>query len=153
MTLSVRERVIAAFAARLATVTAPNVVGTLTVYRARRQEIPEGKLPALNMRVTGGMGEQVNAGVTRHVLRVTVEGYAKATTDTDLDSALADLAAAVAAAIESDPTLGGLAVDTNPAGLDVGAADDEGIGGLGGVLAAFDVEFWTRPGDPYALAP
>ena len=37
--------------------------------------------------------------------------------------------------------------------LDAGAGAVLGIGGVGDVFAAYDVEYWTRPGDPYAFAP
>ncbi|MGQ9367700.1 hypothetical protein [Azospirillum sp. ST 5-10] len=155
MPASIQEQVIAAVETKLGTVVAPNVPGTITVFRGRRKEVPEGKRPALAFRVTGGNppSEQLAAGVVRNLLVVRIEGLTDDTSDTGLDRLLTDLAAAVQAAFETDWTLGGLAVDCTPIAMDRDAADDEGIGGVGAILAEYLVEFWTKPGDPYALAP
>lgn len=153
MATSVRERVLAAFETLLGTVAAPNVPGAITVYRGRRKQVAEDKLPALVMRAAPVSDEQSNAAVTRCIERVTVSGLVKAATDRALDQALADLSAAVQRAVQSDPTLGGIAVDTRLSEADQSTADDEGVGGVGEIFLAYTVEYWTRPGDPYTPAP
>lgn len=153
MPISIREQVLAAFAVRLATVTAPNVPGAITVFRGRRKEVPEGQLPALVMRASPVAAEQLSAAHTRNLERVAVVGLVKDTTDVGLDQALVDLGAAVQKAVESDHTLGGVAIDVTLSEADQAAADDEGIGGVGDTLAVYLIEYWTRPGDPYAAAP
>ncbi|PWC86052.1 hypothetical protein TSH100_13840 [Azospirillum sp. TSH100] len=153
MPVSVREQILTAFQGLLGTVVAENVTGTLTVYRGRRKAVPEEKLPALVMRGSPVSSDQESAAVTRNFERVAVTALAKDATDAGLDRTLVDLWAALQRAIEADPTLGGIAVDTTITEADQGAADDEGVGGLGDVFIAVTVEYWTRPGDPYALAP
>jgi hypothetical protein len=153
MTTAIRELVLAAFESILKTVSAPNVPGVITVYRGRRKTVPDDKLPALVMRSSPVSSDQESAAVTRNLERVTVTALLKDVTDAGLDRALADLWAALLRAVDADPTLGGLAVDTNLTEADQGATDDEGVGGVGDVFAAFTIEYWTKPGDPYALAP
>ncbi|AWJ86324.1 hypothetical protein TSH58p_22680 (plasmid) [Azospirillum sp. TSH58] len=153
MPTSVREQVLAAFETLLGSVTAPNVPGTFAVYRGRRKAVPETNLPALVMQASIISQDQFNAGVVRNLERVAVSALVKETTDTALDQALADVSAAVQKAVEADPTLGGLVVDTNLSEADQATANDEGIGGIGEAFLAFTVEFWTRPGDPYTAAP
>lgn len=157
MPTSVREQVISAFLAMLGTVAAENVPGTIKVYRARRKPLSDDddadQLPALVMKSGPAGAEQTSAAVTRNIERVTVTAVLKADTDEGLDQALADMWAALQRAVEADPTLGGVAVDVNLADADQSAADGDGIGGVGDVFAAYDVEYWTRPGDPYAFAP
>ncbi len=158
MTTAIREQVLAAFETLLGTVTAENVAGTITVYRGRRAAVPEEMLPALVMRAAPVSADQASAAVVRNLERITVTAVATETTDGDLDKALTDLWAALLRAVEADPTLGGLAVDTTLAKADPDAADDgglagEAVGGVGDIATAFIVEYWTRPGDPYALAP
>ncbi|MGF7178434.1 hypothetical protein [Azospirillum doebereinerae] len=145
---SVRERVLAAFETLLGA-----VPGVVTVYRGRRKTVPEDKLPALVMRAAPVSSDQESAAVVRNVERIAVTAFAKDSTDAGLDRALAALWAALQRAVEADPTLGGLVVDTNLVEADQGAADDEGVGGVGDVFAVYSVEYWTKPGDPYALAP
>lgn len=153
MTTSIREQVLTAFEALLAGVVAQNVPGTLTVYRGRRKAVPDEKLPALVMRSSPLSSDQESAAVTRNLERVGVTAFAKSSSDAGLDRALADLWAALIRAVEADPTLGGLVVDINMTDADQSAADDEGVGGVGDVFAVFTIEYWTKPGDPYALAP
>lgn len=148
MTVSVRERILSAFESRLGTVS-----GTPAVYRGRRKPVPEEKLPALVMRCTPLPAEQLSAAVTRNLERIAVTAFAKHGTDAGLDRALADLWASLQQVLEADPTLGGLAVDTTLADADQGAAEEDGIGGLGEVFAAVTVEYWTKPGDPFTAAP
>ncbi|OYD82505.1 hypothetical protein [Azospirillum brasilense] len=153
MAISVREQVLTAFESLLGTVSARNVPGSFTVYRGRRKTVPEDSLPALVMRTSIVSQEQVSAGVVRNLERMTVAALVKAATDRALDQALSDLSAAIQQAVEADHTLGGIAVDTNLSEADQATAEDEGIGGVGEAFAAFTVEFWTRPGDPYTAAP
>lgn len=148
MTVSIREQVLSAFETLLGTVS-----GAPTVYRGRRKPVPEDKLPALVMRCTPLPAEQLSAAVTRNLERITVTAFVKHGTDAGLDRALADLWASLQRVLEADPTLGGLAVDTTLTDADQGAAEEDGIGGLGEVFAALTVEYWTRPGDPYTAAP
>ncbi|KAA0572216.1 hypothetical protein FZ983_32110 [Azospirillum sp. B21] len=157
MPTSVREQVLSAFLTMLGTVAAENVPGTIKVYRARRKPLSEDddadQLPALVMRSGPAASEQSSAAVTRNIERITVTAMLKAGTDEALDQALSDMWAALQRAVEADPTLGGVAVDVNLADADQGAADGDGIGGVGDIFAAYDVEYWTRPGNPYAFAP
>ncbi|CAO3453872.1 hypothetical protein [Azospirillum argentinense] len=153
MPTSIREQVLAAFEALLSTVTAPNVPGSFTVYRGRRKTVPEDSLPALVMRTSIVSQDQFSAGAVRNLERITVAALVKETTDKALDQAMSDLSAAIQRAVESDHTLGGIAVDTNLSEADQATAEDEGIGGIGEAFLAFTVEFWTRPGDPYTAAP
>lgn len=151
--ISVRETILAAWFTVLATVTAPTVPGPISVYRARRSAVADARLPALVMASRMDPPEQLTAMVTRNVERITVTAMAKAAGDAALDSALADLTAAVQRAIDADPTLGGLAVDAQLVDADQGLADDEGAGFRGEAALTYAVEYWTRPGDPYTAAP
>jgi len=153
MPISIREQTLTAFEAMLRMVVAENVPGTITLHRARRQPVPDEELPALVMHAAPVSSEQESAAVVRNIERITVTALASAETDEDLDRALVDLWAALQRAVEADPTLGGIAVDINLTDADQGAADGEGIGGRGDVFTAYAVEYWTKPGDPYALAP
>lgn len=154
MPTAIREQVLAAFEARLGTVVAANLPGSLTVYRGLRKQVPEGKLPALVMKASPVSSDQESAAVTRNVERIAVTGFLKANaSDADLHRQGVDLGAAILRTVEADPTLGGIAIDTNLTEADQDEADGEGVGGLGDIFFAFTVEFWTKPGDPYALAP
>lgn len=148
MTVSVREQVLTAFEALLA-----GLVPGITVFRARRKELPEGKFPVAVMRGEVAGSEQQSAAHVVNIERVTVALVTDDRTDAGLDRALVDLGAKLQRALEQDPTLGGVAVDTNPADFNQVAADDQGIGGIGQVIAVYLVEYWTKPGDPYAAAP
>ncbi|MGF7176992.1 hypothetical protein [Azospirillum doebereinerae] len=153
MTDPVRERVLTAFQALLETVMVEASPRAITVYRGRRKAVPDEKLPALVMRGAPVSSDQESAAVVRNTERITVTAYTSDATDAGLDRALVALWTALQRAIEADPTLGGLVVDTNLADADQDAADEEGIGGRGDVFAVYSVEYWTKPGDPYALAP
>lgn len=151
MATPVREQVLAAFAALLERI---EVAGRpVTVYRGRRKAVPDERLPAVVMRSAPQSAEQESAAVTRNIERITVTALARDASDAGLDRALAELWAALQQALEADPTLGGIAVDVNLTDADQGAADEDGIGGVGDVFAAVTVEYWTRPGDPFTAAP
>lgn len=154
MPTAIREQVLAAFEARLGMVVAANLPGSLTIFRGLRKSVPEGKLPALVMKASPVSSDQESAVVTRNIERITVTGFLKANaSDAELHRQGVDLGAAILRAVEADPTLGGIAVDTNLTEADQDEADGEGVGGLGDIFFAFTVEFWTKPGDPYSLAP
>ncbi|MBP2297955.1 hypothetical protein [Azospirillum picis] len=154
MPTSIREQVLTAFEARLGMVVAANLPGVITVYRGLRKPVPDGKLPALVMKASPVSSDQESAAVTRNVERITVTAFLKNNaSDAELHRQGVDLGAAILRAVEADPTLGGIAVDTNLTEADQDEADGEGVGGLGDVFFAFAVEFWTRPGDPYTAAP
>lgn len=153
MAVAIRERVLSAFEVMLGTVVAESVPGALTVHRARRMELPDDALPALVMHAAPASSNQLSAAVVRNVERIAVTAYVSGKTDEDLDRALADLWAALQRAVEADPTLDGIAIDIALTDADQGAADAAGFGGRGDVYAVYAVEYWTKPGDPYALAP
>lgn len=154
----VRESVIQAVVARLSAVTVGD--RAVPVHRARRKEVPEHDLPAIILHTSPGVSEPLCAGVTRCRERLRVEAQmrvvaetADADTDAALDTALVALESAVRAALESDETLGGVAVTLTHTDADQTAADGTGLGPLGAILAAYDVEYWHVTGDPFTAAP
>jgi hypothetical protein len=147
MPTSIREQVMAALKAQLA-----GLAG-VTVERNRAEEFPADKLPALNL-IDGGhaAGHGVH-GLTGYLLTATIEGFAQAATGEAAATALNDLYAKVVDLFDPDATLGGLVLRVDETRLEVeldrGTPEEP--------QAAFsldlELEFHTRPGDPYTLGP
>ncbi|MBB6251426.1 hypothetical protein [Nitrospirillum iridis] len=166
--LTVREQLIRYVLGHLLPRVLPeNMADTIKIYRARADTILESDLSdgatgapddaaALNLVVLKGPpSEQVSAAVQRNHLVLSVLATVRRkgkSADADVDAALADLGPAIQQEFERDPTLGDLAVDT----VEVEVDQDPPITGAARVAQVFvtvQVEYWTRPGDQYALAP
>lgn len=152
-TYSARERVAAAIVERLETISPRFTNGPFTVYRMRRDEVPESELPAVNFVIEGISQEQLSAAHQRNVMRFRIEAAIQRPDDTDLDSALADIAAEIENILAADPTLDGLAVDIRPGEVSQDGDRAAGVGTIGWIVANFEVEYWTAPGDAYSFAP
>ncbi|MEA1674097.1 hypothetical protein [Nitrospirillum sp. BR 11163] len=148
---TVLERITQALCAGLATV--PVGDGTAAVFRGRRNGIDAARFPAYRVNRGDFESEQASSAhvVNRQVFHV--EGLVVGDDDETADRAAIALAEGVRGLIETDWTLGGLAVNST---VRAGGPDDAGtedVPYIVGVLVEIDVEFWTKPGDPTALAP
>lgn len=153
MTASVRQQILEAVTARLQAITSPPGI---TVYQERRLPVDEGKLPALL--VYAGVTDEVDyaiSQVARTVMTVQIDYQAAAATSDDAMAVARDaLWVAVLQAVHTDRTWGGLAVDTTESGeQEPDLARTEGLSSISAGSVSLRIEFWTRPGDPTALAP
>ena len=145
---TVEQQVIAAFKARLDTITG------VAIYQNRSKPVPDAGLPAIEMVVGGSEGAEFGAtGIEAHSLNILVACYAKKTATRTAAEVNGDLRGAVRQAIGADPTLGDLVVDTNETDTDIDINEIDGAPESGGSLIAFSVLYWTRPGDPYSVGP
>lgn len=148
MPTSIREQILVAFKARLATLTG------VAVYRMRRKAIAKADFPAVNQldgldRVT----EEV-FGYDKREMSVAVEGFVAGATDEAMASAASDLEAQVVAALlGGDRKLGGLAVDITEGEGDFDADEGDGKSPEAVFSRIFVVTFFTGAGDPFAAGP
>jgi hypothetical protein len=150
VTDTVRERVLAAFFARLEGIT--GVYG-LKVERNRDTEVTT--FPFL-VQVDGDheVDEGFATGIDRYLMTVTVEGYGQAPQQGEtVQGKLDQLYGKVVQALAADHTLSGLAVDVEEQSLDFDIDRVDGHQPGGAFSAAFRVEFWTKQGDPFTVGP
>lgn len=148
MPTAIREQILVAFKARLATL--PGV----TVYRMRRKAVARTEMPAVNQ--LDGMDEITEEvfGYDKRQMPVVAEGFVTAATDEAMASAASDLEAKVVQALlASDRTLGGLAVDITLGEAAFDADDGDGKGPEAAFSRTFVVTFFTGAGDPFAAGP
>ena len=149
MTTTIRENCLIAFKTQLQT------IAGVTVYRFRDVDITKDQMPCLVM-IDGG--EQTDeSSFYKHIshMNVGVESYLRASTDDQLGPAISDLYGKIKAAIMSNRTLGGNAVDCTVA---TDAMSDPIIERVEGkppgaaFQANFIIEFHTKPNDPTQAA-
>ena len=146
MPTSIREQVLAAVAARLGT------IGGVTVERNRVE--PVTAFPALVMIDGGHTVTEENAGLKLYASRFDVEGYVQTTTAAELGPSLSDLYAKTVAALMADRTLGGVAIDVREGELRDPEIDrTPGHAPHAAFSLAFEVDYTTRPADPYQPGP
>jgi hypothetical protein len=148
MTLSIREQILVAFKGKLDAITG---ISGLTVERNRADPVQE--FPALVMHDGGHEVTTENTGMTGYEMTVTVEGFvasaSQAATGTDMNA----LYAKTVQAVLSDCTLGDLAVDINEQSMEVALNDLIGNAPCSAFNLIFSVQFYTKQGDPFSLAP
>jgi hypothetical protein len=144
MSDTVRERVLAAFAAKVA------LVSGVTVERNRDYNVTA--FPALVVLDGGQQAEDDNTGYTRYTMTVDVEGYVGAGS-LNVGNRLNELYGKMLACVMADRTLGGLAIDISEQELDISINREEGQARTGAFLATFSVEYFTAQGNPYVPGP
>lgn len=148
MPTSIKEQILVAFQAQLATLTG------VTVERMRRKPFKDSVLPAVNQidgpdRVT----EEV-FGYDKRELLVAVEGFVKAASDSAMASAIGDLEARVVQVLlAGDRRLAGLAVDITEGEGELDADGGDGKPSEAAFTRFFVVTFFTGAGDPFAAGP
>ncbi len=146
MTEPVRERILAAIAARLAAIA---TIDGLAVERNRDE--PVERFPSLIVIDGPQVPNDGNSGVTFYEMTVDIEGHVRAGTAAEVGAALTRLYAAAWRAIAAEVGLGGLATDIaeGPLSLD----DRRGSGGTpqGAFNLEITVTYQTAAGDPFAL--
>lgn len=149
MTLTVREKVLAAFKAKL------DLISDVTVYRNRDVEISSDKMPAINM-IDGGHGGQYDSTAIQRIdLPVTIECYTKAETDELLGPAISELYGQVTLQVMSDITLGGLAQEVAPGDQpmsDPVIAREKNTPPHAAFELNFVITFFVNPLNPYLAA-
>ncbi len=145
MTLAVREQILVAVKARLAT------IAGVTVERNRNR--PVQAFPALVLRDGGTAPGESVTGRQGWGLQLDVEGWVSAADGDAAGAALSELQARVVEAFAADQTLGGLAVDVTEGETQVDLDDGAGRAVTMGFSTLFTVQFWTRPFDPRTAAP
>lgn len=148
MTLSIREQVLVAFQAQLATITD---ITNLTVERNRVAVVNE--FPKLVMRDGGHEVTEENSGLMGYRMTVDVEGYVAYDKNSNPGTDINALYSAVVETALADRTLGQLAVDITESGLDIAIDNLPGNSPYAAFNTTFQIEFYTTPGDPYSLAP
>lgn len=149
MALTVRERVLAAFFAKLKAL--ESSVYDLKVERNRDTEVTH--FPTLVQVDRPVRAERIFSGTITYTATIEVEGYVQDNADGKTrEERLDELYGKVVAGITSAPTLGGLAVDAIE--LDLDTLPDRAVGHMAGgaLLCAFEVTFETAEGDPYTPA-
>jgi hypothetical protein len=151
MASTVREQILAAFFTALKAL--EGTVYKLTAQRDRDTEVSE--YPALVLLAGEQSADDSFAtGVTRYVLTVTVEGYVQETDDGKTTAEKIDeLYGKVLQAALSDRTLGGLAVDVREQPLEQQIDRSAGHPPGGAFSLPFEIEYWTRQGDPFTVGP
>ncbi|MDP6622793.1 MAG: hypothetical protein QF754_11065, partial [Alphaproteobacteria bacterium] len=140
------EQVLAAFTARLA------AIPDITVERNRIE--PVVAFPTLVMVDGGQTVSEENTGLKLYALKLDLEGYTQATTAAELGPALSDLYAKAVAALMTDRTLGGVAIDVREGELRDPEIDrTQGHGPHAAFSLAFEVDYATDPADPYQFGP
>ena len=132
-----------------------NVVTTLTgltttgtnVYRTRIYPLASGKLPGLAIYTSSETSSNETVTIPRtksRVVEMVVEGYVSGTTN--LDNTLDQIAVEVEEALETDPTRGGLAKDTELTGTETElVGEGEKVAGV--IRLTFQITYMTREDD------
>ncbi len=132
-----------------------NVVTTLTgltttttnVYRTRIYPLATGKLPGLAIYTNSESSTYETLTIPRtrsRTLELMVEGYVSGTTN--LDNSLDQIAVEVEEAMETDPTRGGLAKDTQLTTTEIElVGEGEKVAGV--IRMTFEIMYFTREDD------
>lgn len=117
------------------------------VYRTRIYPLASGKLPGLAVYTSSetSVYETLTRPRTRsRTLELMVEGYASGTTN--LDNTLDQIAVEVEEALETDPTRGGLAKDTQLTSTEVElVGEGESVAGV--IKMTFEILYFTLEDD------
>jgi hypothetical protein len=145
-----RERIVAALAARLATIT---VLPGLVVERDRAASVSAAEMPLLAVYEGDETPQADFTGERAYTLSIAVEGYATGATPVAAAQAASDLRAQVDKALFADVTLGGIArnleaaEESAPARLDLDAVDP-----CAGFTRVYRVDYAIAETDPYTFA-
>ena len=146
MPTSIREQILAAFKARLDTISG--------VIVERNRVEPVTTFPTLIMIDGGQTLSEENAGLKLYALRVDVEGYVQGVATADLGPALSDLYAQTVKSLMADRTLGDLAIDVREGEMRDPEIDrTQGHSPFAAFSLAFFIDHFTDPNDPYQPAP
>ncbi len=146
---TVREQVLAAVHSRL-----DGITGGVTVFRNRDIPLTADQLPAVVLLDGTHALVERGIGMDWYRLSASIRGYVKASDPDGLGTAANALFGLICAAVGTDLTLGGVAVD-----VEVGemadfavSADDPEMPNAAFELPLF-IDFWTKPSDPGTLGP
>lgn len=118
------------------------------VFQSRVDPMVSAKLPAIIIYTTSESSEEVSFSAKRiqqRSLTVNVEGYVRAVTD--FDDKLDLISEESETAILDDPTLGGLAINTELTSTDITYSGD-GEQPVGTIRLTFEVQYRTETGVP-----
>lgn len=151
MPTAIREQVLAAFALVFSSQTgAGESFNGVTIERNLDHKVT--LFPTLNVVDGDQTPDHDNSGITLYTVSPTVEGYVQAASKALLTASVTDLYARVVAAATADYTLGGLAIDVREGALAT-VSDKEGSNFTAEFTLQFDIDYATKPGDPYTLGP
>lgn len=145
----IRQQILGAFESAISV-----ELGALTppvpVESQRREEVIT--FPSVLV-IDGDEGEpEEGIGIVKRFAIVRAEGYVKAATQAVLRNARENLQAHVIHAIASDYTLGGWAVNATHTRTDTIQVFHSTIPAAA-FSVEFEIEYWTKPGDPFTLGP
>lgn len=148
--MSIREQCLAAVENALKTVAGFNV------FRNLDRAVQESDCPALVIYDGGQTYDGSLSGVSKYVTRISIDVVLAEKNHTAFGPAASAAAAKIIEAVMADPQLGGLAVQIQEA--DDAMNDPQPLSALNiraaiGFAMNFNVEYWTKPGKPYLLAP
>ena len=148
--MTLREQILVALVLRLG---ALNVeVPGLEIRRNPRHAIT--KAPTLVIREGAHTAETDQNVFTRYVLSLEIQGFVDAAEDADLGPAINDLYGRVMAVLLTEPSFGGLALDTREREFSVDIATMPGLSEPAGWFSlGIEIEFLTRAEDPALPAP
>lgn len=144
---SVREQILA----RIATVLG-GITGFSGLVVTRNPQEAQVSYPCLCIHDSDETIDEGNfQGVANRVMQPRVEGFVQQSGNslTNIGTEINRLYAAVETALLADRTLNGLAVDTRITGCVVVNDEGEGRQPTAAFEATFEVQYWTRSGDPF----
>lgn len=147
MTLSVRERLLAAFFQKMDALRVS--LPALKVERNRAD--PVTAFPTLVVIDGNQTAQTLETHMTRYALSVDVEGFVQVSTG--LGSEVNVLLALVQQAALDDLTLGGLCFDIEEGEATIEIDRNEGRLPMGAFLLPFTIHYYTAEGDPFTPAP
>ncbi len=150
MPVSVAEQILQALFQAL------DEIPDILVERNRDDEFPAAELPALNL-LDGGMPavDRSVHGIDAYVMRPAIEGFVAAKPAAAAATAAQDLLARVQQRLGqlSNPPFDGLAVSVDEGEMTPDLARGTPEEPQAGFALVLEIEFWTKPGDPYAVGP
>jgi hypothetical protein len=146
--MPIDERILQNVNARLETVRLDE--GDPFVDRNRHDEVPS--YPALVLQDGDEVCDEESM-VVQHHRTIAVEGFVQVEAKEDLGPALSILRSEVIKVLQADLSLGGLAINVTLGEHAENKAPVDDSKWIGDFSQKFDIFFWTKHGDPYALAP
>ena len=147
MPTPIREQVLAAFH------TVIDTALTATVERNRSREIPKTETSYVVILDGPQFKASDETGIAFYTMTATVEGYSRASSDALVGPALNTLYADVVTAAVADHTLGGLCIDVREGDLPDAYIDPESSQPTMAFSVDFEIDYFTKHGDPYTLGP
>ena len=145
----IRQQVLSAFESAISVELAA-LTPAVPVESQRREEVIT--FPSVLI-IDGDEGEpEEGIGIVKRFALVRAEGYVQAATQAVLRNARENLQAHVIHAIASDYTLGGWAVNATHTRTDTLTIMHSAQPSTAFSLD-FEIEYWTKPGDPFTLGP